>query len=327
MAHLRFPIRIHAVLLTLVALCASPALAFDHTHAQWNGLLQESVRWSDDGHASTVDYSYYVTTLDLCEPTPNESDPSNLYSECVGAANCSISLGTTEVTAGDTIDLAIKVCALANDGTVGDIIYIQDCSDVNGDVDSIRMLEDGDTGLFYIDDAFYGRGPIFTYLTAHYPGTPIAVDLKVEPSDTITVGGYDTVPFSSITCEDWKFLCSATVSVIPDPCDNIPSPPSGLEIYETSSGGNNPGHVKIRWTAPTTNTDGSTLTDLGGYKVYRSDNGNPYTLITTLTPGTTNYYDWGLGKLNKNVYSYYVTSFDTCEPTANESLSSNIVTE
>ena len=276
---------------------------------------------------STIDYSYYVTALDLCEPTPNESDPSNLYTECVGAASCSISLETTDIAAGETFDLAIKICALGNDGTAGDIIYIQDCSDVNGDVDSIRMLEDGDTGLFYIDDAFYGRSPIHTYLSSHYPGTPLDIDLKVDSSDTITIGGYDTNPFSSITCEDWKFLCSATVNLIPDPCDNIPSPPSGLEIYATSSGGKNPGWVKIRWTAPADNTDGSALTDLGGYKVYRSDNGNPFTLIATLTSGTTNYYDTGLGKLNKNVYKYYVTSYDTCEPTANESLSSNIVTE
>ena len=68
----------------------------------------------------------------------------------------------------------------------------------------------------------------------------------------------------------------------------------------TSGGGGGAGTIKLAWDAPTTNSDGSPLTDLAGYYVYYgtasgvygspvdAKNVTTYTL-TGLTPGQTYY--------------------------------------
>ena len=50
--------------------------------------------------------------------------------------------------------------------------------------------------------------------------------------------------------------------------------------------------TNLTWTAPTTNTDGSPLTDLGSYRVYRGNSsGGAKTLLATVTAPVTAYQD------------------------------------
>ena len=69
--------------------------------------------------------------------------------------------------------------------------------------------------------------------------------------------------------------------------------------------------AELSWNAPTTNTDGTPLTDLAGYKVYMSTSATgTYTLIGTAT--TTGYIDTVTVPNNTKIVRYYVvTAIDT----------------
>jgi hypothetical protein len=85
-------------------------------------------------------------------------------------------------------------------------------------------------------------------------------------------------------------------------------PPSNL----AATGGNQ--QVKLNWTA-------STSPHVGGYRVYRENNGAwPTTPLATTTASTTTYTDTGL--TNGTTYTYRVTTIDTSSP-PNESAPSN----
>lgn len=90
-----------------------------------------------------------------------------------------------------------------------------------------------------------------------------------------------------------------------------PAAPSGLQA--------SPGYEKVflSWTVPTTNSDGSLLSDLAGQHVYRSTtSGSGYQKIFTGSATDTTYWDTGL--TNGTTYYYVVTAFDAA-PTPNES--------
>ncbi len=268
------------------------------------------------------DYMYQVTTLDFCEPTPNESAPSKIFSECEGAPSCLIVSDKYEIFPGDSFIIGVKICNMQNNGKSGETIYLQVCSGA-GDVDPIKMKEDADTGSFAIDSVFYGRNYIKTYRPADYPATAIDLDLRVNPSDTVTVGGISgpatdppSLPFSDTYCQHLSdgtlvsFACEISVTVKPYPCDTTPSSPGGLAITGTNNGAKT---ISLSWTAPSSNTDGTTLTDLGGYYIYRSDNNSTFVLVATVG-AVTNYTDSTPGKPNSNTYRYYIKAFDTCSP-------------
>ena len=119
------------------------------------------------------------------------------------------------------------------------------------------------------------------------------------------VSAIDDVPNESV-------LTSA-ISATPQVRGNnaAPASPTGL----TATGGNT--LVDLSWTAPSTNQDGSTLTDLAGYNVYRSiSSGGTFTKINTSTVTVTSFQD--TGRTNGTTYFYKVTAIDTAT-TANES--------
>jgi prepilin-type N-terminal cleavage/methylation domain-containing protein len=280
----------------------------------------------------TKNYTYKVTALDYCTPTPNESNPSSLYQECAGSPTCTIVSDKSSLYPGDSFIVTVKVCETMNNGNSGEILYLQTCSG-QGDTDPIRMKEDLDTGSFNIDKDFYGRNYIKTYRTADYPSSAIDLDLKVNPTDTITIGGISgpatdppTPAFSDTYCEHLNngtlvtFDCEVSVTVKPSPCDTTPNAPTGLRITGSNNGQKT---ITLAWTAPTANTDGSTLTDLGGYYLYRSDNGGAYILVATLRV-VTSYTNYTPGKPGSNTYRYYLKAYDTCS-TPNEGAASNIV--
>lgn len=76
--------------------------------------------------------------------------------------------------------------------------------------------------------------------------------------------------------------------------------------------------ANLTWEAPTTNSDGSPLTDLASYKIYREVNGDGnFALLAGVAEPTTTYSDT---TLSDGVFCYYVTAVDD---TGNESGPSN----
>ena len=73
-----------------------------------------------------------------------------------------------------------------------------------------------------------------------------------------------------------------------------------------SGGGNATGIVELSWNAPTTNTDGTPLTDLAGYKIHYGTEHGAYTATFAIGKVTT--YTFALPA---GTYYFAVTSHDT----------------
>jgi hypothetical protein len=91
-----------------------------------------------------------------------------------------------------------------------------------------------------------------------------------------------------------------------DPSDNSSGNPS------TSNS------VTLTWIAPTTNDDGTPLTDLAGYKIYYGTSPSSYS--NHITIGNTNSYS--ISNLSSNMYYFTIVAYDT---SGNESNYSNEV--
>lgn len=78
------------------------------------------------------------------------------------------------------------------------------------------------------------------------------------------------------------------------------------------------GASSLSWTAPTTNTDGSPLTDLASFNIYRGTRvGGPYNRIATVAATVTSYTD---NSTVEGLNCYVVTAVDARN---NESAPSN----
>jgi len=67
--------------------------------------------------------------------------------------------------------------------------------------------------------------------------------------------------------------------------------------------------IALNWSLVTKNTDGSTITDLAGYKIYRGTSAGNLTLLTTVaSPSTLTYTDAGLAP---GTYFYGITAYTT----------------
>jgi hypothetical protein len=75
----------------------------------------------------------------------------------------------------------------------------------------------------------------------------------------------------------------------------------------TGSGGTTTGTATLAWSAPTTNTDGTPLTDLAGYKVHYGKSSGTYTNTVTIGKVTS----YSINNLAQGTYYFTVTAYDT----------------
>jgi hypothetical protein len=68
------------------------------------------------------------------------------------------------------------------------------------------------------------------------------------------------------------------------------------------------GFATLSWTAPTTNTDGSPLLDLGGYRVYWGLNANALNNVVDIPVGVLTHR---VGGLNSGLYYFAVSARTT----------------
>ncbi len=69
------------------------------------------------------------------------------------------------------------------------------------------------------------------------------------------------------------------------------------------------GSVTLNWTAPTQNEDGTTLTDLDGYKIYWGTTSGSYPNSVTIDNETVTSYV--VDNLAPGTYEFVATSFNT----------------
>lgn len=82
-----------------------------------------------------------------------------------------------------------------------------------------------------------------------------------------------------------------------------------------------PGSATLSWTAPTTNTDGSALTDLVGYKIYYGTSSSALNNVLVVTSGVTSYV---INGLSTGTWYFAVRSYTSI---GTESDLSNLVTK
>lgn len=88
----------------------------------------------------------------------------------------------------------------------------------------------------------------------------------------------------------------------------------------SSGGGGGNYSATLTWSAPTTNTDGTPLTDLVGYKIYYGTSSGSYSVSVDVGNVTT----YTVDSLSSGTYYFVVTAYDGYE---NESNYSNEVTK
>ncbi len=87
--------------------------------------------------------------------------------------------------------------------------------------------------------------------------------------------------------------------------DSIPS--SGVSSGGSGSGSATLNSVNLSWAAPTTNVDGSALTDLAGYKVHYGPSSNNYTQSVTIG----NITGASISDLPDGIWCFAVSAYDT----------------
>ncbi len=94
---------------------------------------------------------------------------------------------------------------------------------------------------------------------------------------------------------------------------------NALPAFSITVSDNATGTASLSWTPPTTNEDGSTLTDLAGYRIYHGTiQGNYSNIIDIANPSITSYI---VENLSSGTHYFVVTAYDT---SGNESAYSNV---
>ncbi|MFZ3072470.1 MAG: hypothetical protein WA162_04440 [Thermodesulfobacteriota bacterium] len=129
--------------------------------------------------------------------------------------------------------------------------------------------------------------------------------------------------FWSVRATDYCALTGNRANEWGGYCLNTPNPPTLGSLNGLTGGmGDTGGTVGVLWTAPTLNTDATSLLDLVGHYVYdeySDDRGATWTLdpapVATITPGTTTNAIVAASGLTGRWSRYHVSAYDSC-PTA-----------
>ncbi len=155
------------------------------------------------------------------------------------------------------------------------------------------------------------------------PATTVTAGQPYSFTPSVTDGG-GTLTYSIQNAPSWASFNSATgqlsgtpqaanagtysniVISVTDNGSSASLPPFSITVAEASSGN---GTADVSWTAPTTNTDGSTLTDLAGYNIYYGTSPNALTQKVQVTNiGVTNYVVSGL---TSGTWYFAVTAYSS----------------
>ncbi|MCK4444106.1 MAG: carboxypeptidase regulatory-like domain-containing protein, partial [Thermoplasmata archaeon] len=177
------------------------------------------------------------------------------------------------------------------------MFVVRDTTPPDADAGSYQEIMFGDTVSFDGSGSSDNFG-IDSYVWTFNDGIEDVVLYGVSPEHTFDEPGNYTV---TLTVTDTSGNSGQDIVHVNVSAEKIPSPPTDLVISQM--GGD---FFILTWNAPTTNTDGSELTNLKSYCVYRSlQSGGPYTKIGTLIILNELYKDGGL---DSGFTGYYVVT-------------------
>lgn len=233
-----------------------------------------------------------------------------------------VSWNAVEAAAGYAVEWMVNTSIdyAANGGLIepDDVITSRDLLVYNAYIEILYRQPDGDGFAFYttgggswqteqeVRAALYNSSEraalVFSGLRVPAPTTTYTIEPVQDTTEyLIRVRALNEFGDSSV----WKAVNFSSLSD-----DTTPNAPTSL----TATGGYRT--VRLAWTAPSTNTDSSDLTDLALYNIYRGTSTNPTTKVgSTAGEGWT---DSGLD--DDTTYHYRVTAVDF---TGNESAYSN----
>jgi prepilin-type N-terminal cleavage/methylation domain-containing protein len=202
------------------------------------------------------------------------------------------------------------ITSLGSDGVAGGADF---AADVNSEVLNTLITNS------IIVKVFDGRGNPATNatITVFFPSngtqtsnqwTLLTSDAGVRRFDTIPIGlRRITVSYNGETYTKWVAVVPSTTiiaefKVIKSP--TTPNAPTALTAtpYSTTK-------IKLNWTAPALNTDGSSLVDLVSYNIYKSTTSGAETFYLNTGNTNTNYTDTMLSEAQ--TYYYKVASLNS----------------
>jgi Putative Ig domain len=181
-------------------------------------------------------------------------------------------------------------------------------------------------------------------------GTNTAPTITGTPSTTATVGtayaftptakdaNGDTLKFSATNVPSWATFSSSTgklsgtptatgksgtiVISVSDGKSTATLPGFAITVAAASTGGSGTGAATLSWTPPTRNTDGTTLTNLAGYRIsYGTSSSSLSSTVTVSNPGISNYV---VDNLAKGTWYFSIKSYTS---SGNESSASAVVSK
>jgi len=217
------------------------------------------------------------------------------------SSNIPLNTPTNKIIGGEAKDIASSYQTSS-----GSQVPVQDLDDNMGiemtytvaqlDADGVDTFDEVEQmKAAYFDDTARNWASLPTNIT--YLGTGASADKVVIPTTDLSNVGKVIIAGKT----DHMTVFGATN---PTPDGLAPKTPSGVAAVAGSTS------IAISWTAPTLNSDDSTLTDLLGYEIYRSTSSSgTYVQLNTSDILTTSYTDSTIS--GGTTYYYKVTAADT----------------
>jgi hypothetical protein len=151
------------------------------------------------------------------------------------------------------------------------------------------------------------------------PPTSAVVGQAYSFVPTTTNPGGGTLEFSITNLPSWGKFNTATGALTGTPTSAQTGTYSNIDIHVSNSSGSaslaafsvvvSTGSASLSWTAPTENTNGTSLTDLAGYTIYYGTSSSELTqTIQVANPSATSYV---VGNLNAGTYYFAVAAYTT----------------
>jgi hypothetical protein len=154
--------------------------------------------------------------------------------------------------------------------------------------------------------AVVGTPYSFTPKASEPDGDPLSFSVKNKPawaSFSIATGTISGTPAAANVGTDSDIVISASTGYA-----SASLAPFSVAVTQPASSGGT-GTVTISWTPPTENTNGSTLTNLAGYRIYYGTSQASLTKVVAITnPGLATYV---LSNLSAATYYFALTSVNT----------------